>query len=273
MGGTNMDKEKVAIITGAGNGIGRACAIELASRGMKVVVGDVDEKASLETVRLIQNSLGEAIYIHMDVSNETSVREAVEQTIERFGRLDIMHANAAIELQKYIIDIEEHEWDRVMAVNLKGVYLCSRYALKVFMKQRSGVILMTASPHALCTYEEIAAYAASKGGVVAFNRALALEAAHYQVRVNCILPGTIDTPMVQREIQTSSDPDKLRKMIDHMHPIGRMGRPEEVAKAVAFLASDDASFITGSCLTVDGGLLAKLAYRAVFYDKGMDAGN
>lgn len=257
--GREMVKGKVAIITGAGNGIGRACAIEFASRGMKVVVGDVDEKASRETVQMITDKQGEAIYINMDVSLENSVKEAVEQTIERFGGLDIMFANAAIELQKYIIDTEEHEWDRVMAVNLKGVFLCSRYALKYFMKQRSGTILMTASPHALCTYEEIAAYAASKGGVVAFNRALALEAAHYQVRVNCILPGTIDTPMVQREIQASSDPDKLRNMIDQMHPIGRMGRPDEVAKAAAFLVSDDASFITGSCLSVDGGIMAKLA--------------
>lgn len=254
-----MEIGKVAIITGAGNGIGRASAIEFASRGMKVVVGDVDERSSLETVAMIKEKQGEALYIHMDVSDEISVQKAIEQTIDRFGGLDIMYANAAIELQKYIVDIEVHEWDRVMAVNLKGVFLCSKYALKYFMGQHSGVILMTASPHALCTYEEIAAYAASKGGVVAFNRALALEAAHYKVRVNCILPGAIDTPMVQREIHSSSDPGKLREMIDRMHPLGRMGRPDEVAKAAAFLASDDASFITGSCLAVDGGILAKLA--------------
>jgi NAD(P)-dependent dehydrogenase (short-subunit alcohol dehydrogenase family) len=254
-----LTKGKVAIITGAANGIGRAAAIEFACRGMKVLVGDVDEPAGLETVSMIQRSHGEAMFCHMDVSDEESVIQAISQAVDRFGGLDIMYANAAIELQKFIVDIETHEWDRVMAVNLKGVFLCSKYALKHFMRQNSGVILMTASPHAMRTYEEIAAYAASKGGVVAFNNALALEAARYHVRVNCLLPGTIDTPMVQREIEASSEPDKLRDMIERMHPIGRIGQPEDVAKAAAFLVSDDASFITGTCLTVDGGIMAKLS--------------
>ncbi|MEB3103557.1 SDR family NAD(P)-dependent oxidoreductase [Ferviditalea candida] len=253
-----MSKARVAIVTGAGNGIGRASAIEFASRGMKVVVGDIDEAGGRETVGMIAEQQGEAISTYMDVSDEQSVKDAVKLALDHFGGLDIMYANAAIELQKYIMDIEVHEWDKVMNVNLKGVFLCSKYALKHFMQQRSGVILITASPHALCTYEEISAYAASKGGVVAFNRALALEAAPYQVRVNCIMPGAIDTPMVQREIAASSDPKKLRETLERMHPIGRMGRPEEVAKAAAFLASDDASFITGASLAVDGGILAKL---------------
>ncbi len=253
-----MLRAKVAIVTGAGNGIGRASAIEFASRGMKVVVGDIDEAGGMETVRMIVEQQGEAISTFMDVSDEQSVKDTIDLAVHRFGGLDIMYANAAIELQKYIVDIEVHEWDKVMSVNLKGVFLCSKHALKHFMKQRSGAILITASPHALCTYEEISAYAASKGGVVAFNRALALEAAPYQVRVNSILPGAIDTPMVQREIAASTNPKKLLETLEQLHPIGRMGRPEEVAKAAAFLVSEDASFITGTCLAVDGGILAKL---------------
>jgi NAD(P)-dependent dehydrogenase (short-subunit alcohol dehydrogenase family) len=255
-----VETGKVAIVTGAANGIGRAAAIEFASRGMKVVVGDVDEPAGRETVTLIERLQGEALFCRMDVSEEESVVQAIAQALDRYGRLDVMYANAAIELQKYIVDIETYEWDRVMAVNLKGVFLCCKYALKHFIKQQnSGVILMTASPHAMRTYEEIAAYAASKGGVVAFNNALALEAARYRVRVNCLLPGTIDTPMVQREIEASSDPGKLREMLERMQPMGRIGQPEDVAKAAAFLVSEDASFITGSCLTVDGGIMAKLS--------------
>lgn len=249
---------KVAAITGAGNGIGRATAIEFARRGARIAVCDIDVAASEETVNLIRDTGGDAEVFNMDVGDASSVSREFTNIVARFGGLHILHANAAIELQKFISDIQEHEWNRVINVNLTGVYRCAKAALDLFIPQQSGSILITASPHAFSTYEEIGAYAASKGGVVAFMRALALESAKHGIRVNCLLPGTIDTPMVKREIESSSDPEKLRQMLNVIHPLGRMGRPEEVAKCAAFLVSDDASFVTGACLAVDGGVMAKL---------------
>lgn len=253
-----MLKGKVAAITGAGNGIGQATAIEFARRGARVAICDIDDPGSRQTKTLIEQCGGDAEVFYMDVGSGDSVQEGFASILRHFGGLDILHANAAIELQKFIVDIEEAEWNKVINVNLTGVYRCARAALDIFIPQKSGNVLITASPHAFATYEEISAYAASKGGVVAFMRALALESAKYGIRVNCLAPGAIDTPMVQREIGSSADPEKLRQLIDSMHPLGRMGRPEEVAKCAAFLVSDDASFVTGTCLAVDGGAMAKL---------------
>ena len=180
----------------------------------------------------------------------------IEQVVDEFARLDVLHANAGIEWTKTIAETTSDEWRRVVDVNLGGMYLTSRYAMIEMRAQGGGAIVMTSSPHALVTSPDSGAYAASKGGVSALMRALALEGADGGVRVNAVLPGAIDTPMVRREAAVAKDPEEQMRRFGLIHPLARLGRPEEVAEGVLFLASDAASFITGTSLAIDGGLLA-----------------
>jgi len=174
------------------------------------------------------------------------------------GRLDVVHANAGLESTSAATDVSLAEWHRVVAVNLTGVFLVCRAGLRHMYRQGSGVLVITSSPHALATVPDAAAYAASKGGVHALTRALALEAAPRGIRVNALVPGTVDTPMVRREVQVAADPDAQLARLADSHPLGRLGRPEELASVALFLASDAASFITGTTVHADGGLMAAL---------------
>jgi len=237
-------------------GIGKASAHAFAREGAHVVVVDVNRAAGEQTVASIQDAGGSARFEEVDVADEGALRTAMESVIQELGRLGVVHANAGIELAKKITDTTRSEWDRVIGVNLTGVYLTCRYALLHMIAQGSGAIVITASPHGLVTVPDAGAYAASKGGVLALTRALALEAAPHAVRVNALLPGAIDTPMLRREAESASDPQQQLKRWETIHPLNRLGRPEEVAEAALFLASDAASFITGAALAVDGGLLA-----------------
>ncbi|MBD0318234.1 MAG: SDR family oxidoreductase, partial [Thermoleophilia bacterium] len=193
---------------------------------------------------------------HVDVSSEPEVRRAVAEVVGEHGRLDVMHANAGIEWTKTIADTELSEWRRVIDVNLTGVYLAARHAFLQMLAQGRGSIVITSSPHALITSPDSGAYAASKGGVSALMRALALEGATKGIRVNAVLPGAIDTPMVRREAEVAADPEEQLRRFGLIHPMARIGQPEEVAEGVLFLASDAASFVTGTSLAVDGGLMA-----------------
>ena len=190
------------------------------------------------------------------MADETDVRAVVDAAVTRYGRLDVMHANAGVEWTKKIADTTLAEWSRVIAVNLTGVYLACRYALVHMLERRSGAIVITSSPHALVTVPDAGAYAASKGGVSALTRALALEGAAHNVRANALLPGAIDTPMLRREADAAPDPQLQMQRFAAIHPLNRLGLPDEVAEAAVFLASDAASFVTGTALAVDGGLLA-----------------
>jgi NAD(P)-dependent dehydrogenase (short-subunit alcohol dehydrogenase family) len=247
---------RVAIITGASSGIGKATALLFGREGAKVVVNyshSADE--ANEVVDSIIKSGGEALAIKADVSKEHEVKSMIEETIKKYGKIDILHNNAGVELQKPITITNEEEWNKVLDINLKGMFHCSKYAIS-YMKE-GGVIVNTASVAGLFGSANLSAYCASKGGVIALTKALALEYAPNKIRVNCICPGAIDTPMLRRFIDASPDPKATEKQFTSMHPLGRLGQPEDIARAALFLASDSSSFITGHTLVVDGGFTAQ----------------
>jgi NAD(P)-dependent dehydrogenase (short-subunit alcohol dehydrogenase family) len=246
---------KVALVTGAGSGIGRASALAFAREGAKVVVSDVVVEGGEETVRLIKQNGGDAIFVKADVSKAADVEALVNKTVEVYGRLDYAHNNAGIEgTMASTTDCAEENWDRTIAVNLKGVWLCSKYEIPIMLKQGGGAIVNTASIAGLVGSAGLPAYVASKHGVVGLTRATALEYAKSGIRVNAVCPGAIRTPMIERIV---AENPQLGAQMDTMHPIGRMGKPEEVAAAVVWLCSDAASFVTGHAMAVDGALVAQ----------------
>jgi NAD(P)-dependent dehydrogenase (short-subunit alcohol dehydrogenase family) len=246
---------RTVVITGGSTGIGAATARAFAREGALVTILDMNEEDGEKTVTRIAEDGGTARLVLADVTNEAAVKGAIESAAHERG-LDVLHANAGIEWTKTIAETNAAEWRRVLDVNLGGIYLATRYAMIRMSKQGGGAIVVTSSPHALVTAPDSGAYAASKGGVSALMRALALEGAPHGVRVNAVLPGAIDTPMVRREAAVARDSEEQMRRFGLIHPLARLGRPEEVAEGVLFLASEAASFVTGASLAVDGGLLA-----------------
>jgi len=250
-------KGKVALITGGNSGIGRATAILFAEEGARVVIAARNEARGNETVEAIARAGGEAIFVACDVRRAEDCRKAVGATIEAFGRLDILFNNAGVIYPgQTVVDTTEEEWDHTMAVNVKGAYLMSKYAIPWMIKSGGRVIINTASVLGLVGDKGAAAYCASKGAMVLLTKAMALDHASQNIRVNCICPGSVDTPMLRQEMEELGGVEKLRPTFEAKHPLGRICTPEEVAKAVLYLASDDASFVTGASLAIDGGRTA-----------------
>jgi NAD(P)-dependent dehydrogenase (short-subunit alcohol dehydrogenase family) len=250
---------QVAVVTGGAAGIGEAAARGFAREGATVVILDVDQAGAERLAAELRDAGAVAQAVAVDVSDPTAVDAALDAIVAEHGRLDVLHANAGIEWTKTVEDTEPEEWSRVIGVNLTGVYACGRAALRIMKPRGRGAIVVTASPHATRTVPDAGAYAASKGGALAVTKAMALEAALTGVRVNAVVPGAIDTPMLRREAAVSADPEEQIRRFGAMQPVGRLGRPEEVAEAVLFLASDRAGFITGATLHVDGGQDAALS--------------
>jgi len=246
---------KVALVTGASSGIGRATALAFAREGAKVVVSDVVVDGGNETVQLIKKAGGEAIFVKADVAETADVESLVQQTVATYGRLDCAHNNAGISGPlTTVTDTAESKWDRVIAINLKGVWMCMKYELQHMSKQGSGAIVNTASGAGLVGIAGASAYVASKHGVLGLTKTAALEYAKQGIRVNAVCPGVIETPMVQR--LTDRHPSAAEAMVAG-HPIGRVGKPEEIAEAVIWLCSEAASFVTGLAMSVDGGYVAQ----------------
>jgi NAD(P)-dependent dehydrogenase (short-subunit alcohol dehydrogenase family) len=251
-------KGKVAIVTGAGSGIGRATANLFAKEGAFVCVADISEENGKKTVNAISQVHGakSAFFVKTDVGTEENVRNMIESTVNQFGKLDIIFNNAGMYEWNSVENIPTEEWDRIIAVNLRGAFLGTRYAVPHLKKTR-GVIVNTSSSLGVAGATESAAYCASKHGIVGLTKASALDLAKYGIRVNCICPGSIDTAMQAKEFERASDPSKMRKAYDEIYPVGRIGKPEEVAQLVLFLAGDRSSFITGTAHLIDGGLFAQ----------------
>ena len=250
---------KVALVTGAASGIGRACARMLAEKGAKVVVTDVDRKGGETAAHEICEVGGEAIFQSLDVSNADQVATAVRRTIDHYGRLDCAHNNAGtegtIEGSRGTLETTEAEWDRLMGINLKGVWLCMRAEIRNMLDQGGGAIVNSGSISSLVgSASGFVAYSASKSGILGLTRSAALEFAPRGIRINAICPGYISTPLWQKYFD--ADPS-VEEQVTNRQPIGRMGTPEEVAETVAWLLSDASALITGVALPLDGGFTAQ----------------
>ena len=244
-------KGKVAFVTGAGNGIGRAAALAFAREGASVVVADVSEEGNRETARMIEEIGGRAHAVTCNVMRAEDVRGALAKTIEAFGRLDVAFNNAGVEQKKAATaELEEEEWDRIVDINLRGIFLCMKYEIPLMLKQEGGAIVNTSSGAGVIGVCEGAAYVASKHGVIGLTKSAALEYAPQNIRVNAVCPGYINTPMMDRFTGGTSEG---REKVIAEEPVGRMGQPEEIAAAVLWLCSDAAAFVVGHALVVDGG--------------------
>lgn len=245
---------KVVLITGAGVGIGRAAAVRFAREGAKVAVNSVTPANGAETLRLVKAAGAEGIYIQGDVSQEGDARRLAAETIAAFGRIDVLVNNAGIVLPGRVDNTAEEDWDRTMAVNLKGPYLVSKHVIPQMQKQGGGAIVHTASVVATKGVKDRAAYSASKGGLLALAKAMAADYLADRIRVNCVCPGTTATPSLERRIQAFPDPEKARADFIARQPMGRLGTDEEIAAAILFAASDEAGFMNGAALFIDGGM-------------------
>jgi NAD(P)-dependent dehydrogenase (short-subunit alcohol dehydrogenase family) len=247
---------KVALVTGAAMGIGAAVATLFAERGAKVVLVDRAEKE----VKKLASKLGKKLTVHAiitDVSQADEVERAVKEAVKIFGRLDIVSNNAGIQRYGTVETTLEHEWDEVMNVNLKSVYLVCHYAMP-YLRKRKGAVVNMASVQSFATQQNVAAYTTSKHALIGLTRSMALDFAKDGVRVNAVAPGTVDTPMLHWAVSLDPNPAALMKVVNDMHPLRRIAKPKEIAEVVAFLASDRASFITGATVVADGGLLLPL---------------
>lgn len=243
---------KVALVTGAGSGIGRASALAFAREGAKIVVADIVVEGGEETVRMIKAAGGEALFAKADVSEAAEVQALVKSAVQTYGRLDYAHNNAGIMgAMAPTADCTEENWDRLMAINLKGVWLCMRYEIPQMRKQGGGAIVNTSSAAGLVAFPTLSAYVASKHGVAGLTKTAALEYARASIRVNAVCPGFIRTPMV--EPFAAGAPEAEAQFLGTL-PIGRAGTPEEVAEAVVWLCSDAASYVTGHAMLIDGGM-------------------
>ena len=248
-------KDKVALITGAGSGMGRATATLFAREGAKVAVVDINKESADETVRRIKSSNGDAIAVRADVSNSEDARAMVTETVARFGGLDIIYNNAGIEGEgRFMAEVTEEQFDRVIAINLRGVWLGMKYALPELVKRGGGVIISTASVAGMVGLKGATAYSAAKAGVIAMTRTAAIEYGRYNIRANCICPGFIHTEMADR---ARGGQGVSPEFIKRASVFGRFGEPDEIAQTALFLASDECKFATGQPFVIDGGWAAR----------------
>ncbi|KAF2957977.1 oxidoreductase [Thermotoga sp. Ku-13t] len=254
-----MLKDRVAIVTGGGQGIGAAIAQLFAQNGMKVVIAEIDEEAGIERESILRSGGYDVKFIRTDVSDEGSVKRMVEQTVQFYGGVDVLVNNAAISSTKSIFERTLEEWERVIRVNLTSPYICARYCAEQMIKRGGGVIINIASTRAFMSEPDTEPYSASKGGVVALTHSLAISLAKYKIRVVCISPGWIET---SRWKKSSLRKEPELRPIDHeQHPAGRVGDPMDIANLCLFLADNEKSgFITGVNFTVDGGMTVKMIY-------------
>ncbi len=248
-------KGKVALITGASSGIGRATALAFGRKGASVACLDIQEDGGMKTCRMIEEAGGKAIFLKCDVAKDSDVRGSIEKVEKAFGRLDFAFNNAGTEgLQAFTTDCSEANWNCVIDTNLKGVWLCMKYQIPLLLKQKGGAIINCSSVAGLVGFPSIPAYVASKHGVIGLTKTAALEFAKQGIRINAICPGVIQTPMIDR---FSHGEAQIQKQLVEGEPVGRIGNPEEVASAVLWLCSEGASFTTGTAIPVDGGWTAQ----------------
>jgi NAD(P)-dependent dehydrogenase (short-subunit alcohol dehydrogenase family) len=245
-------RDRIVVVTGAGSGIGRACAIEFATEGAQVIVADINQKGADETVRHILTGKGKAIAFKTDVSKPESVKQLVDFTIKSFTKIDALINNAAIQVNKTIEDITFEEWNLQMSINVGGIFLCSKYFLP-YLRVTKGSIVNMSSVNGFFVEPMCAGYCTTKAAIIGLTKAMAIDHGHEGIRVNCICPGYIDAGLAEGYFQSQTDPAQARMDAGKLHALWRIGKPEEVARVAVFLSGDDASFMTGASVVVDGG--------------------
>ncbi len=244
---------KVALITGAAKGIGKGCAEVLARERARIAVGDIDSAAGEKAAREIEDLGGKAVFVQADVSKAIEVQKMIAKVIEAFGQLDILINNAGYHISKNVEDTSEEEWDYILNTNLRSVFLCSKYAIPHLRKTRGAIVNMS-SMVGLVGQRNAGAYSATKGGIIAMTKGMALDFAGDGIRVNCICPGWVETPLVEDWFGQQADPQGTKQYIFGRHPLGRIATPEEIGNAAVFLCSEASSFITGVALPLEGGI-------------------
>lgn len=248
---------RVAVVTGAASGFGQATAIAFAREGAGVVIVDKDQEKAEVVASEIKGQGGDVLVVPTDIVEENEVRAMVEDVTRRWGRLDILVNNAGIYYQADVVDTPSDVWNDILAVNLSGAFLCTKYAVPVMIRGGGGVVVNVASEAALVGIKGQVAYNVSKGGMVALTRSCAVDLAERGIRVNCVCPGTSETPLVRAAVNRAPDPAAARRALEEIRPLNRLGTPEEIAAAVLFLASSEAGYATGAILSVDGGYTAQ----------------
>ena len=246
---------KSVLITGAASGIGMAASLLFVEEGAKLTLVDLNESGD-ETAKQARERGAEAVFLKADVSKAEDWEAAVKLAVKSYGKIDVLYNNAGIGMYRPFLETSEEDWDRVISVDLKSVYLGCKYIIPEMLRQGGGVIINTASEIGISGARNYAAYCAAKGGVVQITRALALEFGDRNIRVNCLCPGVTQTPMLEQGINKAQDPAARRRYLEQEVPLKRIGRPEEIAKGALFLASNDSSFMNGATLVIDGGATA-----------------
>jgi NAD(P)-dependent dehydrogenase (short-subunit alcohol dehydrogenase family) len=251
---------KVAVITGGGAGIGKATAVAFAQEGAAVVVADIDAKAAESVAAEIIAAGGQAKAVQADVSRSADAQRISAEAVEAFGGIDVLVNNAGIQTYGTVVDTDEETWDRTINVNLKSIFLVSKYCVPEIIKRGGGAVVNMTSVQGMASQKRVVAYAATKGGIIAMTRTMALDHAPDSIRVNCVCPGSVDTPMLRwaADIFVPENPAGAIEDWGKLHALGRVANASEIAKVILFLASEDASFMTGSAVVVDGGMLAGL---------------
>jgi NAD(P)-dependent dehydrogenase (short-subunit alcohol dehydrogenase family) len=250
---------KVAIVTGGAKGIGLATAQCMLRQGARVMIVDSSADAASAAVNELTALSEDVDYAVADISKTADVEKAIQATVDRFGGINVLVNNAGIQTFGDPVTTTEEVWDRTMNVNLKGHWLMSKYAIPEMLKHGKGSIINVSSVQGLASQKNVVAYSTSKHAMIGLTRSMAVDMASRNVRVNCVCPGTVDTPMIHGIIELDKDPDKLKGILDKMHPLGRIAQPSEIGEVITFLASDRASFMTGSIVVVDGGLIVPIA--------------
>lgn len=250
-------QSKVALVTGAGAGIGLQAALAFGKAGAKVALVDNSSKNGEEAQKIFEKNGYDSLFCLTDVSNSAQVQAAIREVEQHWGRLDILVNNAGIYCQGQVLETREEDWEQVLAVNLTGAFLFIKYALPLMVKNGGGVIVNVASEAGLVGIKNQVVYNVSKAGLIGLTRSCAVDLAPMGVRVNSVCPGTTDTPLVQAAVQRSADPQAARRNLEKVRPLDRLGRVEEIASAILYLASDEAGYATGSILSIDGGYTAQ----------------